>query len=447
MCARAVTRVHTGIQPNDMMTLLEHTQPGFEKAVLRLKRRALPDPKVTAIVADILGDISKHGDKALIHYTEKFGGARLRAGQIRVEAEEARKAWLAMPRADKAALRTAHANIRQFARRSLRRNWSTRNRQGAVVGERFDPLGRVGIYVPGGTAPLVSTALMTCTLAATAGVSEIVVCTPCGPDGTVAPALLAALHLAEVTEIYRVGGAQAVGAMAYGTESIAPVDKVFGPGNAYVVEAKRQVFGVVSVDLLPGPSEVVVLADASANPAWVAADLLAQAEHGHGSAVGLITTSKRILQGVVRQIAGQASVLTRGRHLREVLDKNTFLILAKSLDQAVALVNDFAPEHVSLAVADARKLATRLTTSGAVFIGHHSPVAAGDFMAGPSHELPTGGAGRAFSGLTTDMFQRRTSHVEMSPRALAASAPIIAALAAMEGLDAHARSATIRVQS
>ncbi len=428
------------------MIRLEPSQPGYESGLARLKRRLLPDAEVAETVSGILTDIRRRGDDALFDYTEKFGGPRLTAERLRVEEGEVRSAWAATSRKDKAAMRAAHRNVRDFARNSLRKGWRARNRQGAVTGERFDPLQRVGIYVPGGTAPLVSTALMTCTLAEAAGVPEIVVCTPCDKAGEVARPLLAALHLAGATEIYRVGGAQAIGAMAYGTASIRAVDKVFGPGNAYVVEAKRQVFGVVAVDLLPGPSEVVVLADATANPAWVAADLLAQAEHGHGSTVGLVTTSKRLLQQVADEVDSQAATLSRGSFLREVIEKNTFLVLARSLNDAIRIVNDFAPEHASLAVADAKKIAARLTTCGALFIGHHAPVAAGDFMAGPSHELPTGGAGRAFPGLTTDMFQRRTSFVEMSARAVAASAPIVATLAALEGLDAHARSATIRIK-
>lgn len=429
------------------MLFLEPSNKGYENGLKKLRRRLVPDPAVVGVVREILENIGRRGDKALIEYTEKFGGPRLKPKDLLVAEDELKAAWMSCSSKDKRVLREAHANVKDFARRSLRKGWSARNRQGAKTGERFDPLGRVGIYVPGGTAPLVSTALMTCTLASVAGVPEIVVCTPCDQQGHVARPLLAALKLAGATEVYRVGGAQAIGALAYGTASIHPVDKVFGPGNAYVVEAKRQVFGLVGVDLLPGPSEVVVLADSSANPAWIAADMLAQAEHGHGSSVGLVTTSKRLMTQVALEIDKQSARLSRGTHLREVIEKNTFLVFARSMDAAIEIVNDFAPEHTSLAVADAWQIAARLTTSGALFIGHHSPVAAGDFMAGPSHELPTGGAGRAFPGLTTEMFQRRTSFVEMSPESVAASAPIVAALAEMEGLDAHAQSAMIRTKN
>jgi histidinol dehydrogenase len=343
------------------------------------------------------------------------------------------------------ALRAAHANVTSFARRSLRRSWSGRNAQGAKVGERFDPFRRVGIYVPGGTAPLVSTALMTCTLAAAAGVPEIVAVSPAGPDGKLNTALLAALHLAGATEVYRVGGAQAVAALACGTRTIRPVAKIFGPGNSYVVEAKRQLFGRVAVDLLPGPSEILVIADRTANPAWVAADLLAQAEHGRDSVAVMLTDSARTLEAVAREVEAQSALLPRGDILRESLQGGA-LVLVRNLAEAAAIAEAFSCEHVSLQVAQPGRLADRLHTSGAIFLGGWSPVAAGDFLAGPSHELPTGGAGKSFPGLTVDQFQRRTSIVEFNRAALAKSAPIISTFAALEGLAAHGRSADLRLE-
>jgi histidinol dehydrogenase len=286
---------------------------------------------------------------------------------------------------------------------------------------------------------------MTCTFAAAAGVREIVAVTPAGPDGKVSPALLAALSLAGATEVYRVGGAQAVAALALGTKSIAPVDKIFGPGNSYVVEAKRQLFGRVAIDLLPGPSEVLVIADRTANPAWVAADLLAQAEHGADSAAILLTNSREILTATAREVDQQARILPRGQILKASL-KNAALVLVASLDEAVRLANAYASEHVSLQVKNPRALAPKLITSGAIFLGGYSPVAVGDFLAGPSHELPTGGAGKSFAGLTADQFQRRTSLVELDRRSLAKSVPIVDAFARVEGLEAHGRSARIRLE-
>jgi histidinol dehydrogenase len=418
--------------------------PGYEKFLASLDRRATTTPAVGKTVSDIIADIARRGDAALIHYTEKFGGPRLKPSGLRVPADELRAAWDGLDAPTRSALRAAHRNIRDFARRSLRHNWSARNAQGARVGERFDPFQRVGIYVPGGTAPLVSTALMTCTFAAAARVPEIVAVTPAGPDGRVNNALMAALHLAGATEVYRVGGAQAVAALALGTKTIRPVAKIFGPGNSYVVEAKRQLFGRVAVDLLPGPSEVLVIADRTANPAWVAADLLAQAEHGADSVAVLLTDSAKTLAGVEREVARQSAVLPRGEILRKSLT-HAALVLVRSMDEAIALANAFASEHVSLQVARPRDFAPKLLTSGAIFLGGYSPVAVGDFLAGPSHELPTGGAGKSFPGLTADQFQRRTSLVELDRAALARSAPLVEAFARVEGLQAHGHSARIRL--
>jgi len=256
--------------------------------------------------------------------------------------------------------------------------------------------------------------------------------------------LLAALHLAGATEVYKVGGAQAVAALASGTKTIRPVAKVFGPGNSYVVEAKRQLFGRVAVDLLPGPSEILVIADRQANPAWVAADLLAQAEHGADSISLLLTDSAPMLTAVAREVERQARQLTRGSILKKSL-RSAALVLVPRMADAIAIANGFASEHVSLQVKDPSKIAAKLTTSGGIFLGGYSPVAAGDFLAGPSHELPTGGAGKSFAGLTADQFQRRTSLVELSRASLRKSVPVIEAFARVEGLDAHGRSASIRL--
>jgi histidinol dehydrogenase len=346
----------------------------------------------------------------------------------------------------KEAIAASHVNVLAFARRSLRENWTMKNAQGALVGERFDPFERVGVYVPGGTAPLVSTAIMTCTLAQAAGCPHIVVTTPTGPEGRINDALQHALVVAGATEIYRVGGAQAIGALAYGTKSIRPVQKIFGPGNAYVVEAKRQVVGRVAIDLLPGPSEILILADATANPAWIASDLLAQAEHGKGSQMILVTNSAKLLSAVEKQVAEQMATLSRQEHLAGVLEHGAVLILVKSMKDAITIANDYAPEHLSIVAKEELKIAQAVSTAGAIFLGGYSPVAAGDFLAGPSHTLPTGGAGRSFPGLTVDMFQRRTSFVRLDERSLKRSVGTIETFSAIEGLDAHGRSASIRFQ-
>jgi len=427
------------------MKTLRPPDRGYAKAVSNLNRRHEPDPKVQSVVAEVLAAIEKYGDDALLKYTKKFGGPTLSASQIPVAPSETAHAMAELPRRTLQAISAARANVRNFARRSLRKSWFMKNRQGAVVGERFDPFQRVGIYIPGGTAPLVSSAVMTCTLAAAAGVPEIVAVTPSGPDGTVHPALLAALAECGATEIYRVGGAQAVAALACGTKTIRPVQKIFGPGNAYVVEAKRQVFGRVAIDLLPGPSEVLVIADEKANPEWIAADLLAQSEHGHGSQSVLVTDSEPLLSAVEDAVARQVKLSNRPKELATAL-KNATLILVEDMDAAVRLANGYAAEHVSIATERPGEIALRLVTSGAIFMGGISPVVGGDFLAGPSHELPTGGAGKSFAGLTVDQFQRRTSVVMFDEPSLRASLSFLETFSEIEGLDAHGRSAAIRLE-
>ncbi|MGV3530922.1 MAG: histidinol dehydrogenase [Chthoniobacteraceae bacterium] len=422
------------------MRILRHQDPDFSSAIAALNRRALPAPDVEETVRGIIEGVRSRRDAALLEFTEKFDRVTLTAETLRETGDAA------VGEKIDAAIRAAHANVRDFALQSLRKSWSSRNAQGAMVGERFDPFERVGIYIPGGTAPLVSTAIMTVTLAAAAGVPEIVVTTPAGKDGTINSALLHAVRYAGATEVYKVGGAQAIAAMAYGTATIAPVQKIFGPGNAFVVEAKRQVFGAVSIDLLPGPSEILIIADETANPAWVAADLLAQAEHGKGSQMVFLTDSERLLTEVEAAVRKQCAELSRQQYLAEVLESYSTLILVPTLDAAVDLANAYSAEHVAVVTRNASEIATRLRTSGAIFLGPYSPVAAGDFLAGPSHTLPTGGAGKSFPGLTVDMFQRRTSIVELDEQSLRASVDIISAFSEVEGLDAHGRSGTIRLE-
>ncbi|MCX6962317.1 MAG: histidinol dehydrogenase [Verrucomicrobia bacterium] len=427
------------------MQILRPKDKAYRRGIESLKRSYEADPAVRATVEEILGAVAKEGDEALLRYTKKFGGPDLAPYQIPVTPLEIAEACNALPAETRKAIDAARSNVRAFAKRSLRKSWFMKNRQGAITGERFDPFQRVGIYIPGGTAPLVSTAVMTCTLAEAAGVPEIVAVTPAGPDGKVHPALLAALSRCGATEIYRVGGAQAIAALAHGTKTILPVQKIFGPGNSYVVEAKRQVFGKVAIDLLPGPSEVLVIADKTAKPDWVAADLLAQAEHGHGSQAILVTDSEKILTGVEKAVERQTKLSKRPAELAKAL-KNTKLILVEDMEVAIRIANEYASEHVSIATDAPGEIALQLRTSGAIFLGGLSPVVGGDFLAGPSHELPTGGAGRSFAGLTADQFQRRTSVVMFDEDSLRASLPHIETFSAIEGLDAHGRSASIRLK-
>jgi histidinol dehydrogenase len=427
------------------MRILRYDADNFAAAIQSLNRRAVPSAEVERAVADILAAVRAEGDAAVLRLNARFGGPTwTSAAHLRVTAEELSLASRSLDARLQKALAEAHENVRAFALKSLRHDWHMHNRQGVEVGERYTPFGRVGIYVPGGSAPLVSTAIMTCTLAAAAGVREIVATTPADALGRVAPALLCALELAGATEVYRVGGAQAIGALAYGTATIAPVAKIFGPGNAYVVEAKRQVFGHVGIDLLPGPSEILVIADRTANARWIAADLLAQAEHGEDSVIGFLTDSPALLFDVQAEVERQALLLPRQKQLAPVLAERAFGCLTADLDQAVAIANDFAPEHLALCVADPDRLAARIHTAGAIFLGGWSPVAGGDFLAGPSHTLPTGGAGKSFAGLTVDQFQRRTSVVRFDASSLRHSVQTIRAFSDLEGLEAHGRSAEIR---
>jgi histidinol dehydrogenase len=426
------------------MRIVRCTDKGYEKKLRPLDRRSAPEPRVQQTVAEIFAAIGKDGDRALIHFTEKFGGPKLTVARLRVTDAEIEAALGSLPAKVRKAILAARANVLAFAKASLRESWFTKNKQGVIVGERFDPFRRVGIYIPGGTAPLVSTAVMTCTLAGAAGVPEIVAVTPAGKDGSVHPALLAALRMCGATEIYRVGGAQAVAALAFGTKTVAPVAKLFGPGNAYVVEAKRQAVGLCSIDLLPGPSEVLVIADEAANAEWIAADLLAQAEHGHGSMALLLTPSAKVLDAVSAAVERQAAQSARPDYLKEAL-KNSLLVQVRDLDEAIALANAFASEHVSIATSNPGEVASELLTTGAIFLGGISPVVGGDFLAGPSHELPTGGAGKSFAGLTVDQFQRRTSIVRFDEDSLRKSLPYLNTFSELEGLDAHGRSAAIRL--
>jgi histidinol dehydrogenase len=359
-----------------------------------------------------------------------------------------KEGWSSIDPRTRKAIRMAKTNVAFFARQSLRKKWQARNLQGGLVGEKFDPFQRVGVYIPGGTAPLASTTLMTITLAKVAGCREIIACTPCGRDGQVNTSLLAALGQAGATEVYRVGGAQAIAAMAHGTKTIRPVQKIFGPGNAYVVTAKRLLFGRVAIDLLPGPSEMFILADASANPRFVAADLLAQAEHGSGhERVWLASHSKKLIAMVQREIGRQLPALSRREFIERTLKKNGWLIQLKSINEGIALANRIAPEHCELMLCKPSPAIKQIVTAGAIFVGPWSPTVLGDYMAGPSHTLPTGGAGASFAGLTVDQFQRRTSVVEYSRPALAKSLDTLCTFAEMEGLDAHGRSAEIRLEN
>ncbi len=427
------------------MRILKHDEPNFEgKAAKFFNRRAIPSEDLRVSVERIISMVRSDGDKALSALTQRYDGASISAKDLLVKGKDLSKAKNAVSNKVKKAIDISQANVKTLALRGLRKDWAMRNTQGATVGEVFQPFSRVGVYVPGGSAPLVSTSLMTVAIAEAAGVEEIVVCTPPNKEGEINSELLYALDHSGATEIYKVGGAQAIAALSVGTKRIAQVEKIFGPGNSFVVEAKRQLFGFVSVDLLPGPSEIFVLADLSARADWIASDLLAQAEHGGDSQVAFATTSVKLLERVRLELNSQAKRLKRRKQISEVIRNGTILVLLKSIKQGIELANAFAPEHLSLIVKNKEGVLPKLKTCGAIFIGSHSAVSVGDFLAGPSHTLPTGGAGKSFSGLTADMFQRRTSVIELNEKSLKKSIPIVETFAEIEGLDAHGNSVRIR---
>ncbi len=429
------------------MNIVRHTDFNYAEKIGKLAAQSsLFDPVIEQRARGIIDAVRSQGDASVLELTAKFDGAQLTAEQLRITTAELMAASLKADANLREAFEFANRNISVFARRSKRKDWSIRNAQGARVGEKFDPFTRVGIYIPGGTAPLVSTALMTIALARIVGCREIVVCTPAGASGEINPALLFAINRAGATEIYRIGGAQAIAAMALGTESVPRVQKVFGPGNGYVVAAKRLLFGQVSIDLLPGPSEVLVLADVSANPRFIAADLLAQAEHGSGhERVWLVTPSAKLIKAVDKEIAIQMPTLSRREFIERALRNNGWLIQTKSLEESIQLTNRLAPEHCEVMTRNPGRISQRIHTAGAIFLGPWSPTVLGDYVAGPSHTLPTGGCGKSFAGLTVDQFQRRTSLVEYTRGSLKKSVAYVQRFAELEGLDAHARSAAIRV--
>ena len=430
------------------MNVARFNDPNFSEQIRKLiGSSSLFDPVIEERTRGIVEAVRSRGDAALVEFTEKFDGAKLTPERFEVSKAELVNCSIKADEKLRAAVATAARNIERFSRKSLRNSWSITNAQGARVGEKFDPFQRVGIYIPGGTAPLVSTALMTVLLAKVAGCREIVVCTPCNSSGEINVALLYATRTAGATQIFRIGGSQAIAAMAYGTATIPRVQKIFGPGNAYVVAAKRLLFGHVAVDLLPGPSEVLVLADDSAKAPFVAADLLAQAEHGSGhERVWLITTSAKLFASVQKEVEKQLPKLRRRELIERALNANGWLVLVKTINDAVKLVNQIAPEHCEVMTRRSKEVAKQIATAGAMFIGDDSPTVLGDYVAGPSHTLPTGGAGASFGGLTVDQFQRRTSVVEYSRASVKKSLAALETFAEVERLDAHGRSAEIRVK-
>ncbi len=416
---------------------------GFLDALAR--RRGDTGGSVDRDVVTIIDAVRRRGDRALVEFTRKFDGVRISPANLRVSAVELASAYDAMQHMDRRALELAKRRITEFHRHTLEKSFSYRDRYGMRLGQTVRPLDRVGIYVPGGMGAYPSSVLMNAIPARVAGVREIVMVSPSSKDGD-RPAVLAAAAIAGVDEVYRIGGAQAVAALAYGTATIRPVDKIVGPGNAWVQAAKRMVYGVTDIDKMAGPSEVLVVADDHANPAWIAADLIAQAEHGSGdeSAV-LVTPSRQLAQAVAAAIDRALVDLPRAGAVAKVLAKRGAAIVVKDLGEAFDLANRIAPEHLELDIVNAASWLKLVKSAGAVFVGPMSPAPLGDYLAGPNHVLPTGGSARFASPLGAYDFLKRTSIIEASADALKALGPEVARLARMEGFEGHARAMEARM--
>ena len=407
-------------------------------------RREEETADVSAPVAEILRDVKERGDAALLDCARRFDKAELSA--LEVTSRELDEGAAQVDGEFTQILREAAENIRAFHARQRREGFLMAEREGVILGQKITPLARVGIYVPGGTAAYPSTVLMNAIPAHIAGVGEIIMATPPGRDGKICPAILAAAKLAGVTRIFKMGGAQAVAALAYGTQSVPKVDKIVGPGNAYVAEAKRQVFGLVNIDMIAGPSEILVIADGKSNPAWVAADLLSQAEHDKLASAVLVTDSRPLAQAVAQAVEDQLRTLEREEIARASIEHNGKIIVVRSLAEAVAAANRIAPEHLELSVENPFDYLGQIENAGSIFLGRYNPEPMGDYFAGPNHTLPTMGTARFYSPLSVDDFVKKSQFSCYTREALERDYRKVSRFAKEEGLTAHARAVEIRFE-
>ena len=413
-----------------------------ERLDVLLKRASLDQPEATQVVAEIIDTVKREGDGALRAYTKQFDGVELTELKVPESAYEQALKRLGPKVVE--ALKMASSNIRAYHEKQVIKPFTMSPQPGVLLGQLIRPLDAVGIYVPGGTAPLPSTLMMAAVPAQIAGVEKIVVVTPPNKQGQVDDAILVAARLTGVTELYTIGGAQAIAALTYGTETVPRVDKIVGPGNLYVTLAKKQVFGTVGIDMIAGPSEIVVLADETANPDFVAADLLSQAEHDTRAGAWLVTPSNTLAEAVKNSLKKQLSKLSRQTIAKEALENFGALIITETMDDAVALTNRIAPEHLEIMTEDPIRLYPKITHAGAIFIGPFAPEPLGDYFAGPNHTLPTSGTARFASPLSTADFCKRMSLIKYDAQALEAASDPIIRLAEIEGLDAHAAAIRIR---
>lgn len=406
--------------------------------------RSVPKTDVAGTVAEIIKNVRENGDKALFEYCEKFDKAQL--SSLAVTKEEIDEALSLVEPEFLEILEKAAKNIRKFHSRQVRNSFIINDEDGIVIGQKIIPVDRAGLYVPGGTAAYPSTVLMDAIPAKIAGCREVVMVTPPTKDGKVNPIILAAAYVAGIDRIFKVGGAQAIAALAYGTQSIPKVDKIVGPGNAFVAEAKKQVFGVVSIDMIAGPSEILIVADGKSNPAYIAADLLSQAEHDKMASAVLVTDSAELARNVSTELEKQIPLLERREIARESIDVNGKIIVADTLDAAIEIANEIAPEHLELCVDNSFDKLDSIRHAGSIFMGRNCPEALGDYFAGPNHTLPTSGTAKFSSPLSVDDFIKKTQYTYYTKDALKKVAFDVAAFAKKEGLTAHAKSAVIRVE-
>ena len=427
-----------------VLSLTKETFGSIQKELLKRSTDSYPEEEKA--VAAILDRVRSEGDRALFALEEQFDHCTLTSDTIRVTEEEVRAAYEQVPHELLDVIRRSIARIRAFHERQKQNSWFMTEDNGMVLGQRVTPLARVGVYVPGGKAAYPSSVLMNIVPAKTAGVQEIVMCTPPGRDGSVTPVTLVAAKEAGADVVYKAGGAQAVAAMAFGTESIPKVDKITGPGNIYVALAKKAVYGHVSIDSVAGPSEITVLADGTADAHYVAADLLSQAEHDEMASAILITTSRSLADQVLEEIEEYLKTLSRRDIIRASLERFGFILVADSMDEAIAAVNEIAPEHLEIETAEPFLTMTKIRNAGAIFIGPHSSEPLGDYFAGPNHVLPTNGTARFFSALSVDDFVKKSSIIYSSREALDALHKDIIAFADAEYLTAHANSIRVRFE-
>ena len=427
------------------MKLLDYRKSDFDAGLEVIFNRPSYPPSIEESVRNIVNTVRNEGDKALQRYALEFDKAELTPDQFKVSDSEIAAAAKSLDKEAKAAIKTALKNVQTFAKLRIPRAWKKVVRKGVTLGEQFVPMERIGVYIPGGTAPLVSTVIHTAGIAKAAGVKEIVAVTPPGKDGKVHPAVLYAMKAAGVSEIYRLGGVYGIAAMAYGTETVPKVEKIVGPGNAYVTAAKKIVYGAVAIDMVAGPSEIMIIADETADPDKIAADMLSQAEHGSGLEQALtVTTDETLVAKIEKALAERKATLPRMATVDKVLEHGSWIIVVKDMAQAAEIAGKYAPEHLEICCKDARKVAKSIKAAGALFIGHWTPEPIGDFCAGPSHVLPTAGSAKFFSGLTVEGFFRRMSTVEYTQNAIQKEIAVAEKFAEMEGLAAHGRSASSR---